>query len=1377
MAPNVMLTLDDSGSMAFAHMPENVFAGGTFITPNPVNSQTVRWDPNDNFMIGVNFIGQVPGIIGSTNWVLRALRSPDTNTVFYNPDILYQPWLTNDGVTRRGLSPANAAFRNPMNPGGGGVINLTATTAVPAFTPAVIPVTAMVNGTRYVIASLGTTSVANWDARGTDNTPSPGEEFVNAGGATTGTGTVYSTDPAWGNKPWCFAVNANTGNNTLGGPTHGCAVARPAFTHDPGVYFRLGKTGSVYNNLTVSTNYTAYSINTPGGTYPKVAARTDCLGAVGPTGCGQVQERQNYANWFTYYRNRNLLARGGLMEAFGVEAAPVAAGNFVIGSRYAITSVGTTDFMSLGATANTVDTVFTATQVGNPLTTGTARAIVMRLGIGRINQATNAPVDGVNTAILEDDPVYGGGGVRDFNRARKNNLFRWLEDATAGGGTPLVGALQANGVYYSRTDSRGPWTDNPAVNTNVVANNKTCRRSYTFLTTDGYWTTAGTAGNADNTAGATITSTIVLPALVPPYAPYTYTPAPPYSDAWSNTLADTAMRYWKTDLQPATNNAVPPVGNNISFWQNMTTYTIGLGVRGTLNPATDLPALTAGTLSWPQAFAGGTGANVDDLWHAALNSRGQYFSVKDPQEMATAIRTALASATAEKGSTAGIAAASTTLTGTNRKYKLDFYPGNWNGDVTAYKLNALGAVVSTEWTASTQMALTPFSSRNIVTFDTSPGTWSGIAFNWTSIPPAGQAAMGPVATMAPVTPGSSTAFMDFLKGDHANEGSTGLGIYRSRLNTAGQSFILGDSINASPALIKSNFDGNYVDTLFGGVATAPTSYANFKVAKAARNAVLFTGGNDGMLHAFQDSQSVPPAATDGREIFAYVPRAVYGNLEKLADKNYGTTALLPHQYFVDGPLAEADAYVKAPGATGASWRNYLMGTLGAGGRAVFALDVTDTANLNASSVRWELSSADDPDMGYVLSNVRIGVLPNDRWVAVFGNGFGSTGGTLGVSRAVLFVVDLEDYASNNPTVRAGAIHKTVLDTTGNNGLGGVTLIPNMTTQRIERIYVGDQKGKLWKLNYITQTGVPVANAPWFDAAGGAPFFSATDAVGTAQPITSSPAVFKGTKAPTASGGMGSTGYVVTFGTGKLFSTADATDTSIQSVYSVWDKAAGPSGGTESVAHPMNRSNLVARTLTSFAGASGLTYFSVTGAAVNYGTSQRGWYIDLNATLTGGRVVYPTQVAGPETVFFSAVAPVQGNPAACESASGTGLGLLTRIDTGVDNPSASGRTFDTNGDGNINASDSSASGVTTKADGVDVVARSPGNNGDDPGSDLGGGAPVGDCTGAKCTCVPSPLCASNQCLVVIISAAGSIPTCVDRPSSGTRVWRRIINPPI
>jgi len=204
---------------------------------------------------------------------------------------------------------------------------------------------------------------------------------------------------------------------------------------------------ATYKSITAPTNYTAYSINTlpSSGLYPYYPERTDCA----TTGCTQTQERQNFANWFTYYRTRNLMMRGSLMEVFG-----------------------------------TVDNVF-------------------RLGFGRINKGS-ATVDGVSTKVLESDTTkYGGGGVRAFDSTRKQQLFKWLEDLPASGGTPLVSALQTVGQYFSRTDNKGPWTDTPGSSNNSVADNKDCRRSYNFLATDGYWNgTAVSVGNVDgNTDG------------------------------------------------------------------------------------------------------------------------------------------------------------------------------------------------------------------------------------------------------------------------------------------------------------------------------------------------------------------------------------------------------------------------------------------------------------------------------------------------------------------------------------------------------------------------------------------------------------------------------------------------------------------------------------------------------------------------------------------------------------------------------------------------------------------------------------------------------------------------------------------------------------
>jgi len=57
-------------------------------------------------------------------------------------------------------------------------------------------------------------------------------------------------------------------------------------------------------------------------------------------------------------------------EVINEDTHNITAGSFVIGTRYTITFVGTTDFTAIGASSNTVGIVFTATGAGSG--TGTA---------------------------------------------------------------------------------------------------------------------------------------------------------------------------------------------------------------------------------------------------------------------------------------------------------------------------------------------------------------------------------------------------------------------------------------------------------------------------------------------------------------------------------------------------------------------------------------------------------------------------------------------------------------------------------------------------------------------------------------------------------------------------------------------------------------------------------------------------------------------------------------------------------------------------------------------------------------------------------------------------------------------------------------------
>ena len=1313
--PNLMLTMDDSGSMAFKHMPEATFAGGTFATVNPVGTRTVRWDPTDNYMFGINPSGTVLGNRTSTNYVLRALRSPDTNTIFYNPEIRYQPWAVStfplpaatgsSPAGRMENSPPTAAFLDPVNPVTGGVINLTSYsfTAVPGSpggsgtwcyfdttfppsvapsTPPVISIRLLVTGLRYTIIDRGS---SDFRTVGADNNRN-GVRFVATGfgNATSGTGTAQADTPPMTS----CALRANSDPLVV--------------NHDPGVYFRLqtqsvtagsfvgnataGTTYTIttvgttdftligarsntvgvsftasgpgvgtgtatgYKAVNVHTNYDAKSINV-GGSFPKVEARTDCsTGAVGPTGCTQAEERQNFANWYSYYRNRNLLARGAMMEAFAV--------------------------------------------VGNTL----------RIGFGRLHKSA-ALVDGVSTPVIESSATYGGGGVRPFNQTRKDELFSWLRALPASGGTPLPAAMVAVGEYYSRADVQGPYTDIPG-SANDINTNKTCRRSYHLMMTDGYWNGLPSVGEQDSTVGPTITEPGTAPFIFP-------ADTRPYAHGVANTLADVAMKYWKNDLQPGMANKVRGSSADPSFWQNMTNYMVGLGVKGALDPENDLPAMTLGTKPWGTPDpVNAVPANIDDLWHAALNSRGSYFSAKDPASLAAGVSSALIGAQGGSGATAGVATVSSVLQNGNKKY-VPRYDGNvWSGDIDALPLGANGQAGTAVWSAAARMPA--WASRNIYTWDTSP-TPGAVPFLWPSLSSTNQAAMS----------SGSLDLVNFLRGDDSNEVSliNPLRPFRARRTATNAHFILGDIVNSNPVLIKGLYDGAY-----GGLGLGGTSgtYQIFTAAKTARDGVLFVGANDGMLHAFKDVNTAASGSTDGAEVFAYVPRAVYGNLSKLSDKTYGS--VVPHQFFVDGAQREYDAFVTGPAypafngmpacaAGAACWRNFLVGSLGAGGKTVYALDVTSSPTLNASNIRWELS---DVDLGYVMAPIQIGVLPSGKWVAIFGNGYSSTSG-----KATLFVVDIE----------TAAVTKLDVDTSGN-GLGGVALVKNANGV-IQSLYAGDLKGKLWRFDYNTPS-VP------FAVTGGTPLFTATDSFGAAQPITQPPAIFDHS--------LG--GKILVIGTGSLFSEADAASTSPQTIYGVWDKR------PDTVPRPISTSLLQSRALTTQV-ISGTSFYTLTGALVDW-TIHRGWKVDVTPVLTGGRIVYPPVVFTSKLVLVTAVAPAQ-SAAVCDSNFGVGADFVFNVEDGLQ---ATHSLFDTNGDGLINSSDIQVGGVLTNSVGIRaVVTGVSGNTGG-----LGGGSGVGQ------------ICQANYHPISIQTSTGQSLVCVpddinlsNRPFD--RVQRRIINPPI
>jgi type IV pilus assembly protein PilY1 len=1154
-APNVMLTLDTSGSMNFPYIPEGTFQVSGSTVRFPESTSVIIHPKDPAFLTGYGPSYGDGGVVTSDpNQQLAPLfqmqmRSPDVNGMYYDPRVRYKPWLMLDSATntlkRYPDAKATMAFFDPDK----------ATATDPK-------------------AYADLTDISNLSPQ-RPHTPAPGVV-----------------------AHWCANPPIAKGHSMAG--RLDCGQSPSSRPFNPGLYYIL-ESGTLAcpgatPNPNIGSCYKQYDINLSGATFPKHPNRDDCTS----TTCSQEQERQNFANWFVYYRTRMQMAQAAVPETF------------------------------LALDDNK-----------------------LRLGWGGIHQGETV-VQGQKTKIVAS-------GVQLLDAKRKAELSTWIRSyKSPNGGTPLRTALMGVGAYFARSDAAGPWaTDpsNPARNEPIRAM-LACRRAYNVLITDGYYNDSDsdiTVGNVDGTDGPDITG--------PNDKPYKYLAGGNlnklYSDTKPNTLADVAMAYWKNDLQGHIDNRVP-AGSNVpgqdpAFWQHLVQMPIALGVTGSV-PNDSMANLLSHVASkgWWSAADVST-QRVDDLLHAAINTRGQYFSAKRPSELTNALTKALNRAARRHGlKQAGVATALTTIGGNNVKYVPEYTTEQWTGDLSAYATDSSGNwSTAPKWKAADH--LPPPALRNIVTSVDAGGSdflWpSGSATSTSSLDTSSQ------ALLTQSLPGKATGqqLVDYIRGDSTQEDSADtLRLFRQRESK------LGDFINSQPLVLQGKLDLRY-DLLPANLAPSG-SYSRHLAAKAKRDRLIIAGANDGMLHAFAGASAAscagsgvtsPPSC--GQEVFAYIPKAALTKLGKVAQRDYGDAAN-PHQLLVDGPTIESDAYLSG------KWKNIIVGTMGGGGTAIFALDFTPGGTLNKSSVMWEISSADHDDFGYMMGDAQVGVKPDGSWTVFVGNGPYSQNG-----RAALMMIDLASgKVTSIPTS----------NTDSGNGLGAVRLVKD-SYQQVVGVYAGDLKGRLWHFD-VSSTAAIATN-----------LFAASTSSGLAQPITAAPNALMHPKG----------GHMVTFGTGKLIDDTDSDDAGMQTLYGVWHK---PSS-IASTPPKLTRTDLVEQVIikADTAGktvAPGRSYHSLRLSDVDY-AHKWGWYIDLTQA-AGQRVIYP-QTPLKNFVLFNTVVPVTtAQSTSCEN---NGQGFSWVLPALMDGTHDKALLLDTSGDGVVSTdSDVQAFGYSTDADGRSTV---------------------------------------------------------------------------
>lgn len=685
------------------------------------------------------------------------------------------------------------------------------------------------------------------------------------------------------------------------------------------------------------------------GDMPATAARWDPY--VAGVGTINLTVQNSYNSWYTHATDLNNVSTNNTSRTYWPITFFVYKGN---GSKTAISSYtgyriqGTTAYKSDMAAANwvpitsfswgeTTRSVAAETQnFANWFSYYRSRILAARAGTSiafseitndfRVGFTTLAGSKTASNTLTIPLPSLANIEQGTFSGTNKTNWFDLLFKVPMNNSTPLRNALKWAGDEYSKTNNTGPW--GPGSSVDQIS----CRQSFTIATTDGYYNGPSPGvGNADNTNG---------PLFQHPSGDasrnFQYIPAEPYSDGYSDTLADVAMHYWKRDLRPDLDNNVPISSANPAFWQHMVTYGVSIGVKGIKDPATDTP----GSWANPQS---GNEQKIDDLWHAAVNGRGEFIPASKPDEFTKALRTALSSISARVATSSNLAGSTISLEDGAGVFKGIFNSGDWSGDLVALDPDDN---FSENWSAGQKLNARTAASRNIFYADSAT---AAKVFNSTNVN---------AATL-------TADQVNYLRGDHSKEQRNG-GAFRNRNSK------LGDIANSTPLLVEGVSNRLYQNYSWG------SGYEDFFNSMRSRPSTIYVGANDGMLHAFD--------STTGEERFAFIPSAVMPKIADLTKPDY------IHQYFVDGSPIVADI------KTG-SWKSVLIGSLGRGGNTLFAMDITNPTTFNATNFMWELSY---DALGQTTSRPVVARLNSGKWVAIIGYGYNNTRS----SRGGLLVIDI-----------------------------------------------------------------------------------------------------------------------------------------------------------------------------------------------------------------------------------------------------------------------------------------------------------------------------------------------------------------------------------
>ncbi|WP_418515018.1 pilus assembly protein [Delftia sp. PS-11] len=802
--------------------------------------------------------------------------------------------------------------------------------------------------------------------------------------------------------------------------------------------------------------------------------------------------------------------------------------------------------------------------------------------------------------------------MRVLDDAHRQRFLAFIKGFQVDGPTPTHDLVQRADAYMrERLGINSPWAAIPGQQAEPYLG---CRRNYHVLLTDGGWN-----GNERPTSPRNYDGT---DRTLPDGTAYR-TSSPQtriYQDVEDyTTIADWAFKSWADPLQnparlqgalrpsaelrnaPATetftnrsrgtSTTLEKYWNpryNPATWPHMVTFTIGFS-NDALPHTSHTPyggryAIAAPSSIVPYGYDGDFADYAKgnfqwlaqsrdrghDMWHAAINGRGQFYAVSKGEDLAKAFRQIVQQINAASEPERGSAA---TSGGTVARSPVGLYTAHydptkaWKGWITGQSMAPDGTVSAAPgWQGKTTAdhldSLSDAGSRTILTWSwndsTRPaGPGQGVPFRWNALNAEQKALFNQRADGTTDALGEKR--LNYLRGDRRMEGTGSPPSYTSQQPLRQRHSRQGDTVNSQ--------------IWYTGAPSAMSalpSYRDFVKTHKDRTPMLYVGGNDGMLHGF--------SAVDGTEKLAYVPKGITHNLARLTEPAYDDR----HRYFVDGSPMTGDIQ------DGSDWKTLLVGTLGAGGRGYFVLDVTNPANFsenNAASLVvmdktypltqernagsssglvtlpnfWCGALTAQDYIGHLFAEPvrdeanpqqtsQIVKLNNDRWAVVMGNGYNSP------SRIPTLLIQYLDGAkemlpipTSFPTCRIGGPFPI-------NGLSAPRLVDINGDGRPDVAYAGDLKGNLWKFN-IASADAAQWHAGLHHSWPGRnrPLFRPTQE----RAITTAPVVRVNSRKVTLPPGRGqdqsvAEGMMIAFGTGRNLTPSDPDDDTPGAIYSVLD---------------------------------------------------------------------------------------------------------------------------------------------------------------------------------------------------------------------------------